>query len=380
MRGLVIFSLLSIATMSSACGGAAGPDQGFGISTAQRELRPLWSADTSDEDWLWGSRNLHMAAPVLTEGGMIYVATNQGELVSLSAVDGRENWRVDVGELITATPLLVDGVVYVGTADGILSALDGHSGSKLWSFDAAGPIESSPAVAGEQVFVANALNRLFALDRSSGELQWRAERSKVNDFTMFGHATPLVFDDKVAYGYSDGQLMVYERETGATVWGRDLSLGNERYRDVDEIAAFTDGQFFAASFSGGLSLLQLEENEVKWHREIEGATGIRVQDKVIYFSSVLGVHAARTSDGADIWHYPLGSEVLVGAPTVGVDKVYVPLQREGLLVLDRRTGQRLALADLGSGFSASPALSAGLLVALSNRGAVYGFKVADSPL
>jgi outer membrane protein assembly factor BamB len=72
--------------------------------------------------------------------GLVLLGTAQGEVVALSAADGSESWRVDVGSEVLAAPAGGNGLVFVQTIDGRLLALERSSGQVRWSFDTQVPV------------------------------------------------------------------------------------------------------------------------------------------------------------------------------------------------------------------------------------------------
>ena len=80
---------------------------------------------------------------VAVVGGVVYVGTQRGELVSVNLGDGRERWRYNAGNPIgESSPAVARGVVYVGDLGGVLHAVRADNGQVVWTFKTGGEIKS----------------------------------------------------------------------------------------------------------------------------------------------------------------------------------------------------------------------------------------------
>jgi polyvinyl alcohol dehydrogenase (cytochrome) len=107
----------------------------------------------------------------------------------------KEVWFRRTGDVVSASPAVVNGVVYVGSWDGFFYALDAHSGSLIWKFQVdcqktvvpvpegchppqtratsdGGIITSSAAVIGGNVYF-GAGKKLYSLRASDGHPNWK---------------------------------------------------------------------------------------------------------------------------------------------------------------------------------------------------------------
>lgn len=110
------------------------------------ELR--WSYDMEGPLW---------ASP-LAWGPYVYSVSWAGVMRCLSLATGDDIWETPLHARVTATPILAGGVLYVATETGELYALDARSGRQLFHDQVStGPIQASPLVLGDTLFVA-ALN------------------------------------------------------------------------------------------------------------------------------------------------------------------------------------------------------------------------------
>ena len=113
------------------------------FDTQALEIR--WSYDMEGPLW---------ASP-LVWGPYVYSVSWAGVMRCLSLQTGDDIWATPLGARVTATPILAGGVLYVATETGELHALDARSGRLLFRDRvSSSPIQASPLVLGETLFVA----------------------------------------------------------------------------------------------------------------------------------------------------------------------------------------------------------------------------------
>jgi len=106
------------------------------------------------------------ATPAL-DRGMLYVATNAGELLGVDRQTGRVRWRISLPGPTWASPVVVDGVLLEGDCAGALHAFDvsreGRRPPELWRVQLGGCIEATPAVWRGRVYVGTRGGAMYAL-------------------------------------------------------------------------------------------------------------------------------------------------------------------------------------------------------------------------
>lgn len=96
------------------------------------------------------------ATPALS-GGMVYIATNYGDLIGLDRATGRERWRIHLAGPTWSSPVPVDDVLLQGDCGGTLHAFDisrpHREPPELWSLSLGSCIESTPSVLEGMIWV-----------------------------------------------------------------------------------------------------------------------------------------------------------------------------------------------------------------------------------
>ena len=115
---------------------------------------------------------------------------------------------------VTAGPVLTAQAVYVALSNGDVVKLKRTNGDEIWRFSTGAAVENSLSVTDGIVSCVNANNRIFALDERTGSLIWRRERPRSNEFSMYGQPSPLIVDNTVYAGFSDGFFVAYNQTNG----------------------------------------------------------------------------------------------------------------------------------------------------------------------
>lgn len=164
-------------------------------------------------------------------GGLVFVGMTTGDVVALSAADGSEAWRIDIGTETVAPPIYDDGQIFIQTIDGRLLARDAATGESVWAFDSQVPI-----------------------------------------LTLRGTATPVVDDDIVYTGFADGMLVALNTKSGERLWGHRVMLPQgrselERMVDVDSSPLVAGPIVYVVSYQGLVKAVRRADGRSLWEKE-----------------------------------------------------------------------------------------------------------------
>ncbi|MFP5321686.1 MAG: PQQ-binding-like beta-propeller repeat protein [Acidimicrobiia bacterium] len=144
-------------------------------ATAERAqaVGQLVKLDPSAPDplvWSWSDADVRpggiWGTPAVVDG-VVYAATNGGELVAVAADDGRELWSKRLPGPLWASPVVVDDVLLLGDCDGGFHAFDlqpgGAEATERWSIDLGGCIEATPVVWEGRILVGSRDGALYSI-------------------------------------------------------------------------------------------------------------------------------------------------------------------------------------------------------------------------
>ena len=125
---------------------------------------------------VWSARVDAVQFPlaVAVQGGAFIVAGSDGTVLSLDAQSGRELWRGQAGDKLSAGVGSDGRFAAVVTRDNQLVVLD--KGAKLWATRLASRTSTAPLVAGERVFVVGVDRIVHAFDALDGRRLWTFQR------------------------------------------------------------------------------------------------------------------------------------------------------------------------------------------------------------
>ncbi|MGO9717148.1 MAG: PQQ-binding-like beta-propeller repeat protein, partial [Steroidobacteraceae bacterium] len=138
------------------------------------------------------------------DNGIVFAASDQGELLAVSLDTGRKVWVKKLGLPLSAGPGAGYGMVVVGTTKGAVIALDGATGRVLWTTRVNSELLSAPAI-GEKVVVMRSVDgRLHGFDARKGTDLWSVEQ-QVPRLSLRGTAIPVIAREMAISGFDNGK-------------------------------------------------------------------------------------------------------------------------------------------------------------------------------
>jgi len=177
---------------------------------------------TSSVIWQYHGKNVTLnikgSGSISTSFNNIFVARDDGTLISLSHDSGKLNWLTSISprsgrnELeslrdVEMTPLLDDGIVFVGSYQGSLIAVDSLTGTLIWSNPMS--VRSNLDTDEYNIYVATEDGSIFALDKYTGDIVWK---SSVNSKLFLTQS--LVYENYIATLSTSGHIVIVDRNTG----------------------------------------------------------------------------------------------------------------------------------------------------------------------
>jgi lanthanide-dependent methanol dehydrogenase len=171
--------------------------------------------------------------------GSLYFNTLDNQAISLDAATGKENWRVQLGDIakgetMTMAPLVVKDKVYVGNSGGEygvrgwLAALDAKSGKSLWRAYSTGP--------DSDVLIGPSFKPFYPQERGTdlGKTTWPGEAWKIGGGTVWGFVSYDPALDLIYYGTANPGPWNPSQRPGDNKWtsgifARDATSGQARW-------------------------------------------------------------------------------------------------------------------------------------------------------
>ena len=291
--------------------------------------------------WRYRSPAAVMVTPVAA-GSRIFVMA--GSLAIALSRDGKELWRLDLGQQVEAPPVVAGKALVVGTSTGTLFALRTDTGREVWRYELGSRIQGSPNLladnnGGSVLAISQSDGVLHRVRLSDGSRVWSTERTNRCDGSL------AVDGGLVVYGNCDAALYFHDAASGKRTGKVELLKDGQVYAGV----ALADGNVYAGDRTGRLYAVQTKTGKILWVSEVAGAdlsSTPSVAPGIIVFSSDDGkVYAVNRKDGELAWSAETGGRPL--SPVISGNRVLVSVDGT-LFMLDLPTGgilDRLELSD-----------------------------------
>lgn len=133
-----------------------------------------------------------------------FVADNDGIVYSFNVADGKKYWSYKTSSRIMMNPAFDEQNLYVGNLKGDLYAIDKIFGKLIWKSDLDGSLNSTPLITKNRVVISNLFKKFSFIDKLNGKV--------ARDFELDARCrlSPVIIKDKLIIGYDDGVLRAYE--------------------------------------------------------------------------------------------------------------------------------------------------------------------------
>jgi outer membrane protein assembly factor BamB len=300
---------------------------------------------------LW-SGAMEYISPVLDESILVFGSSRAG-LIALYPNLLRERWKIKIPHGIVSPISIEDHVAYFTDGDGNLVSYTLDVGKKNWSYALRNPVTSRPTLSENDLFLVTSDDAVISIESKTGKWQWHYRRRNTVGPSIHSAAAPLVIDDVVWAGFSDGSLVALSRNEGKVLWEKQLN-SNKRFADMNADLIHVGDHVIVAAYDGALYNLNASTGATLWSQEnLGGSRGAQVQDGVVYVGSSSGTVAALDEkSGKILWKFELDHPV-ASSVTVLSDHVVVSSSSQYLYLLERSTGKIVDRLDMGyrSGFS-----------------------------
>jgi outer membrane assembly lipoprotein YfgL len=314
---------------------------------------------------------------VAVEGATFTLAGNDGRVLALSADDGHELWRAELGVRLAAGVGSDGRHAAVVTRDNELVVLD--AGKPLWRATLASRVETAPLVAGERVFVMGVDRAVHAFDVRDGRKLWSLSRpgealtlAQASVVTAHGN-TLLVGQGPRLAGIDPAQGEVRWETPIATPRGTNEV---ERLADLIGPAARVGSTFCVRAFQSAVGCVEAEGGKLLWSKTVGGNDPVGADAQYVFGADASDrITAWRLANGEVAWSNERFLRRMLSGP-LALDKAVVFGDGEGYVhLLARDSGETLQrLATDGSAVVGRPALSGSTLLVVTRNGGVFAFR------
>lgn len=342
---------------------------------------------TADIERAWGAKlpdanaRLRLGLGVAVEGDVVFAAGHGGDVMAFNRADGKRLWRTNTDLKLTAGPGVGENLVVVGSNSGDLVALDAATGEQRWKTRINSEILSAPAIAQSAVVLRTVDGRLAALSASDGSQMWVAEE-EVPRLSLRGTSRPLITGEMALAGFDNGRVLAMQLADGATMWEMTVAPPTgrselERLVDIDTALKAMGSNIYVVTYQGRAASLDRETGETLWTRDLSSNSGLAVDDDGVYVSTADGavVKIGRTS-GIETWRQEALSRRRLSPPALLGPLVAVADLQGYVHFLDKDTGALAArIRPLKARVTAQPVVSGDTLVMMDVEGNIAALRI-----
>ena len=351
------------------CAGSGRPDP--------TPLQPLEAKVSGKQVWNDDIGKVTFPLAVSVNGGIFTVADDSGLVLALQADTGKEVWRAEVGDKLSAGVGSDGRFTSVVTRDNQLVTL--QAGKVAWRKALPSRVVTAPLVAGERVFVVAVDRSVHAFDALDGRKLWSYQRPS-DALNLASASVLLPFKDTLVVGQG-AKLAGLDPLTGSLRWEATLASPRgtnevERLADVVGPAARVRDILCARSYQAAVACVNAERGSTVWTRNAGGTVGVGADDQmVVGVDATDRVSAWKTSDGTPAWTIESLLYRSLSAPIV-LGKAAVVGDVKGMVHwFARDTGEAvLRLPTDGSAIRSAPVASGLTLLVVTTDGGLYAFR------
>ena len=362
-------AIIFIATLAGCFGGVKKPQPA--------ELQAVVPLVSARQSWTSQIGAVKFPLEATVAAGRVAVASSDGNVALLDGRSGADVWRVALNTPISAGVGSDGKVLAVVTRGNEVVAL--QEGRELWRSRLESQVFTAPFVAGGRIFVLAADRSVSAFDGQTGAKLWSQQRP-TEPLVLRQSGVILAVGDRLLVGLS-GRLAVLNPASGSLLWEAPIATPRgindvERLVDLVGPASRVGNSVCVRAFQASIGCVSVTSGKLVWTKVAHGTEGLQGDDSLLFGSEADGtVLAWRRSDGEQAWSTDRLRYRGLTAPLLAGRSVAIGDATGFIHLLSREDGSLLnRLSTDGSAIAAAPVLVGNTLVAVTQKGGVYGFQ------
>lgn len=318
------------------------------------KVRTVWVKKTVSNE-LVTQRKMNRMSPLLF--GDKIIAGNAYDGISIfRSENGQRLNKISIENGSEASAVVKNQNVYIGGSNGEFYSIDMSTGQINWSFKTNSENIGEPNVDDQgRVYFLAGNNILYCLDAITGKQIWLYARQDTANFTIRGASKPIIENNQVYVGFSDGSFVNLDAQKGSVKWEVFLNK-NKKFRDIDSFAVIDANQIFISGYDDSLYVLDKNTGAQLWKVTSGGYQPVTIFNNKIYYPTTSGqVLALNRDNGQKIWQYNLNDGI---ATQIKYYKGMIVFgESQGKLVfLDANSGKIVGGFNPGRGIYSTPTI------------------------
>jgi len=339
------------------------PAKAPGHVNAAPDLKIAWRNSVGK-----GSSNKSaVTTPPVASETAIYTLDADQTIYSTEISSGRTLWKKELKGLskrdktaLGGGLAVTDGTLIVASGFGYVTRVSAEDGTELWKRELGVPMTGAPTVKDGTIFVASNNNEVFALDLETGETDW-SDQAIAESARVLGSPSPAAIEDFVIAPYSSGEIIAYLANNGRRLWTDAISQAG-RFTPISEIndigsrPVLAGGLVFASSQSGITVAIDGRSGNRVWARPIGSTQAPALSGKFLFVIGTNATLAALDAGSGDAyWVTELPQyknekkkkkRISYSGPLLASGRILIVSSYGELLAFDPQTGEQTASLDI----------------------------------
>ncbi|HAU1151620.1 TPA: outer membrane protein assembly factor BamB [Legionella pneumophila] len=314
-------------------------------------------------------------------GDIIYTADASGLVQAVNKKDGQTKWSTSLKNNIVSGPTVADGYLVVGTNASTLVLLNQSDGKEIWQNKVSAEVLAPPALSHQKVIAKTIDGKVYAIDALNGKQLWVADHGAPS-LVLKASSSPIIVDNLVLVGFSDGKLDAFELQTGRLIWQRSIAYGMgasdvERLVDIDSDPIISKNVAYLATYQGYVGALSLSNGQFIWRKPASVYKNMLLSHNNLYFTDSNDVlWSLNSSTGQVNWKQTSLKARGLTAPALVRGNLVVGDKTGYLHILSTQTGELLGRSQLSGGVTVSPSVYGKNMYVLTNNGTLNQLTVS----
>jgi outer membrane protein assembly factor BamB len=340
-------------------------------------LDSRWSRSIGNQ----GNEALALTLTPVIDGGTIYAANAEGDVMAISRADGDVRWDVDLDVQLIGAVGAGSDLVMVPSANGGIEALDAATGKVRWHARASSEVLAAPVTNGDVVVAQSVDARVQAFDVATGRLRWAYSASQAV-LTLRGTSAPVIHDGLVYVAFDNGKMAALDARTGLLQWEQRFIVPDgrtelDRIIDVQADPLVTSTDIVVASYQGAIISVAQGRGQPQWEQKASVVRSMATADGSVFIvEGNDSMRALSLASGRELWLAEGFSGRRLSAPAV-IGSYVAVADKEGYVhLLSQTDGAYVGRYDVGGDGVRANLLSDGdTLYVLTASGKLYALSI-----
>ena len=216
---------------------------------------------------------------------------------------------------------------------------------------------------------------------AKGNIIWHIEHGAPG-LILKASSSPVVVNNTVITGYSDGKLEAVDLSTGQVLWQKSINYATgasdvERLVDIDADPVVQGDTVLLATYQGYIGAFSLTTGEYLWKKPASTYTNIAVKGNAIYMTDAEDVVWSFNKQSGQVnWKQAALKARGLTEPVIMNNKVIIGDKTGVLHVLSAQTGALIGRTNVGSGITMAPVVRGATVYTMADNGRLSSFQVS----